>query len=944
MGPDSFRCLLALLACYIVALSSVYEMGVLSSRTMAWDLSRPTHHLRRRRASEEFETEFENRVPSHHQAVKHRVAILLPYLGLDVPPYLSLFCIGAAGASSVADFVIPHNGILTNWPGRDQCPDNVVFIDLETTDNMVDLMVSRMLSHKPEDKWAIPKRRLVALISRHLESKPYSMVEYKGALGHIYQEYIPPSTYSHWAYSDFDMLFGDLERHISKDEWEDFDITTYGYGDQDRLFVRGQFTMHKNDPDVVNQLWRPCLYMSEVDARFYGIASGEKYRFESGEGCYSVAILQNTNIAVKYAVRAWSDAEEESESIYSQSIFLTRSENSPGRHVLTRFTKDAMDEEAIGGNIPLLPPDWFEYDKVYQDYAKDLHEPTSALLPIDEGDSTDNCRLGWIQPEYRDKICVPPSVPVTNTTNLYWINGKRYMQHFRLRELEKTKHFETAPYFHFMKLKRNFRENQFKSVLDPSLRSVLLAPQGGIPLLGPGNDAAHMQNEEEPHSPNVPATQLFSPLGVSMNEWERCDSTHDCDVRGLLPEASYCFSGLLLPKKKYGIKCSDLRSWQDPDRVVLVSTAPEWGNVSIDDDVTLTLTVQIEVSEHRESLSQWTRLLNENLRHWNNAPSVVLIHLSVAPGAIREKSIDFLIETFGGSPLTKKSLIAVVVSDRGAVVSRKALLNMAVDAVPTRWYLSGLEVEQGLVVSTTAVERAHHSIKVGVDDDFKEGDQGRVFLVPQFAVTKASLSSNMSMSELTTTKRDGFVHHTWELDKICNADANSTVVRFLDSPYEDWWGHDSLVSFFMGRPRNQLNSELKNLLSDVDRLRDFEESPILLVDNKGPRPGVQTHLLVREVEEFAGRRCFNGLRMAQLAGFGYKFAVLEGAFVVSTQSTREVGLFANDPSLPGFWKCEGCHLFTRQGPDMLAMVDEVAESEKTRPTKTSMLWDMPFLQ
>ena len=53
-------------------------------------------------------------------------------------------------------------------------PSNVKFIDLGSTDNMIDLMVSRMLNQKPEETWAIPKTRLVGLVARHLESKSYS--------------------------------------------------------------------------------------------------------------------------------------------------------------------------------------------------------------------------------------------------------------------------------------------------------------------------------------------------------------------------------------------------------------------------------------------------------------------------------------------------------------------------------------------------------------------------------------------------------------------------------------------------------------------------------------------------------------------------------------------------------------------------------------------------
>jgi hypothetical protein len=46
------------------------------------------------------------------------------------------------------------------------------------------------------------------------------MVEFKPALGHIFAEYL--KGYSHWGYSDLDILFGDLPRFITQDELTDF--------------------------------------------------------------------------------------------------------------------------------------------------------------------------------------------------------------------------------------------------------------------------------------------------------------------------------------------------------------------------------------------------------------------------------------------------------------------------------------------------------------------------------------------------------------------------------------------------------------------------------------------------------------------------------------------------------------------------------------------------
>ena len=49
---------------------------------------------------------------------------------------------------------------------------------------------------------------------------------------------------SHWGYSDFDVVFGDKSWWIDNDEWDDYDILTYGFGDQDKLYLCGQFTFH----------------------------------------------------------------------------------------------------------------------------------------------------------------------------------------------------------------------------------------------------------------------------------------------------------------------------------------------------------------------------------------------------------------------------------------------------------------------------------------------------------------------------------------------------------------------------------------------------------------------------------------------------------------------------------------------------------------------------
>lgn len=54
------------------------------------------------------------------------------------------------------------------------------------------------------------------------------MVEFKPALGWVFRDYL--KDYSHWAYGDLDVFFGDLTKGwLEPSEMRDFDIVTYRY-------------------------------------------------------------------------------------------------------------------------------------------------------------------------------------------------------------------------------------------------------------------------------------------------------------------------------------------------------------------------------------------------------------------------------------------------------------------------------------------------------------------------------------------------------------------------------------------------------------------------------------------------------------------------------------------------------------------------------------------
>ena len=99
-------------------------------------------------------------------------------------------------------------------------------------------------------------------------------------------------------YCDLDMVVGNLPLFVSRAELEQHDIVTYSFGDQEALYLRGQWTVHRNEPRV-SSVWQRCDHLAgqlqkelllkvawvrRMESR--GIANYPK-RFQSAEGCYS---------------------------------------------------------------------------------------------------------------------------------------------------------------------------------------------------------------------------------------------------------------------------------------------------------------------------------------------------------------------------------------------------------------------------------------------------------------------------------------------------------------------------------------------------------------------------------------------------------------------------------------------------------------------------------
>ena len=578
-----------------------------------------------------------NNKQHQHQPAPHRLALILPYVGEgpeQVPTFLNLFCQGARAAADVADFLIVHNGVLSlddlEFPA---CQKNVALINLQSTQAMAErllrvLHVRRKQNLKrnngeqgeqehdekeQDEDWRIPKDRLLGLLTAHLRVYPYTLVEYKPAYGYIFQDFL--EGYTHWGYTDMDMMYGDLGRHIEASEWTDYDIVTFGFGDQQRLYVKGQFTMHKNT-DAVRTLWEDCRYLSHLDERWYnliksssnqegGSSSSTSFQLESAEGCYSAALLQNTDISIKYAVKAWTDVST-SDATYAQGLYLFPNPQHVHKHVLVKAAT-TVPSLSLSGEQPQprvvdLAPDWFQTDAVYKDTTKPLQVPLGAMepltLPIDSHhDKNNNNCMYWVQRQYQQHLCLTESVSASET--VYWVQGRLYKQAFTTVELPSTVGMATTgPFFHFQEWKRRFRSNQL-AVLEeedaqyyhshhhhshhshtyqpstPPIAIKVLLPEGGVVVAPRSSGTSTTGTTSSQRIIGAATTHSWgsgpppSPLGIPLFDWKACRhhqhhhhpnkkddhnehknhrNHHEEEDRSQLPSRLYCLSGMTYDK------------------------------------------------------------------------------------------------------------------------------------------------------------------------------------------------------------------------------------------------------------------------------------------------------------------------------------------------------------------------------------------------------------
>eukprot|EP00593_Proboscia_inermis_P005806 CAMPEP_0171327110 /NCGR_PEP_ID=MMETSP0816-20121228/117868_1 /TAXON_ID=420281 /ORGANISM="Proboscia inermis, Strain CCAP1064/1" /LENGTH=549 /DNA_ID=CAMNT_0011826737 /DNA_START=907 /DNA_END=2556 /DNA_ORIENTATION=- len=384
-------------------------------------------------------------------------------------------------------------------------------------------------------------------------------------------------------------------------------------------------------------------------------------------------------------------------------------------------------------------------------------------------------------------------------------------------------------------------------------------------------------------------------------------------------------------------------------------------------------------------------------------PSILLISISGSNAEATEKLIEELESRLfpqgnrknESSGLFKGCLVAVVISSdndkKNPVVCRNTLINMASDAAPTRFVLVGLQLERGLILSIETSLFVQRAVAI------TSHVPGNVFIVPQFAISgdTAIMGNNngdihtkevesVSVVDLLQVKKDmkDDEEPTPQMTSIllsvdceqCRLDDDYPTdeeVDFVHQIEDLWFDQTTMQISFPDRYRNIIESPssqsdefvgvvndginglqtllLQLLLPERSRaLQNFDTSPILLIDRIGPRKGMLTFDLAREVEEFDGgtMSCFNILRLTKLAVLGYRIRILNGAFAMSTPFWRKVVSQMpctdnnknddnDDEQHPPsqISRCNGCTMFDD------SMIKLIIMQEVQRSAKAAILWD-----
>ena len=225
-------------------------------------------------------------------------AIVVTLVGNYLKEYFEWSCRSIQLSSSSYDMLIFHedNRLLE----KVHCGTNVKFINIGKK-GFASIIVKEIYKG---DGSSSDINSMIDLVANVIDNVPRYMVEIKPMTGSLFARYL--KDYSHWSYTDADIIWGNLDDWLQTDDLNSFDIITIAKTyDAGRLFMRGQFALHRNQ-DNTNLLWKGLDYftVTSFSNRMEGasklLKEGKhsvdtiyaKY-FHSAEGFYSTVVFDS---------------------------------------------------------------------------------------------------------------------------------------------------------------------------------------------------------------------------------------------------------------------------------------------------------------------------------------------------------------------------------------------------------------------------------------------------------------------------------------------------------------------------------------------------------------------------------------------------------------------------------------------------------------------------
>ena len=249
-----------------------------------------------------------------------RIALVITLAGGDkLHDYVEWSCRSVGASAGIMDMLVFHES--NSRLLRMQCAGNVRLFDLGKG-GLARAIVKHILMGEQSFSEAT-RKELYAILAEVIKHTPRYLVEIKPLLGTLFADHL--GEYSHWAFGDPDVLWGDVADFIDADDFDAYDVISVAkIFDASRLYLREQFTVLKNIKRV-NNIWHHLEYFAPdnfskriINAKkmlTMKMTSDEVFKtnFHTCEGFYSNEIFKfssNTKdggMSVKIVGRSFDD-------------------------------------------------------------------------------------------------------------------------------------------------------------------------------------------------------------------------------------------------------------------------------------------------------------------------------------------------------------------------------------------------------------------------------------------------------------------------------------------------------------------------------------------------------------------------------------------------------------------------------------------------------------